>query len=107
MVEELTDNAFRYSYPGTPVEVRVFQGAESLILSVTNVGSDIPRKQYMGAGSGSGLRVRDTDSAGLGLSICRTIAEIYGGKLDIQNDASGATVSVLFPLLPSTSATNG
>lgn len=99
MVEELTDNAFRYSYPGTPVEVRVFHGVENLVLSVANVGSDIPCKRYMGAGSKRGARVRDTDSAGLGLSICRTIAEIHEGKLDIQNDAFGATVSVLFPLL--------
>jgi two-component system, LuxR family, sensor histidine kinase DctS len=39
------------------------------------------------------------DGLGLGLNICRTIAEAHGGRLSFRNrDRVGATFTVILPL---------
>jgi signal transduction histidine kinase len=44
-------------------------------------------------------RTKDTGGYGLGLSLCKTIMEAHGGKIEVQSTPQeGTTVSLYFPL---------
>ena len=101
VAEELTDNALKFSPLDTPVEVCVFCNEEGLTLAFTNVGTGVPFEKHAiaGAEAASNFRIRCQDGAGLGLSICEMIAELYEGKLEIRSDGSKTTISVVFPAI--------
>ena len=101
IVEELADNAFKFSPMDTPVEVRAVCDAAGLTLSVTNAGTNISLDKRTVAGDDleMDLHVRASDGAGLGLGICEMIAELYEGELNVRSDGSEITVSVVFPAI--------
>lgn len=104
LLSNLLDNAIRFTPAGGTVEVRAITAGETAILSVTDSGVGIaPRdlehvfdrffKADPARTHGSGIR-----SGGLGLSICRSIAESSGGTIGIASRVGkGTTVTVRLP----------
>jgi signal transduction histidine kinase len=104
VLDNLLENAARYSDAGSPVAVDVLVDGEEALVSVTNRGDLIPAAEleqifepfYRGANATkTGVR-----GAGLGLAISRGIMEAHGGKIWGENGADDATTFVLtLPLL--------
>jgi two-component system, sensor histidine kinase and response regulator len=101
IVEELLDNAFRYSTPGTPVQVQCVTDDERvLILSVGDQGRGMTRAQIaqMGAYMQFDREHYEQQGQGLGLTIAKRLAELYGGELAIESvPGLNTTVRVVLP----------
>lgn len=113
MLENLVDNALKYSPPDTPVEVLVRRQADQLVLAVRDRGRGItPRwrerifeafeRGDLGAspdafapaedgGSHPDHAPPDRRGAGVGLAVCRAIARAHGGEMHVRARAHGGS----------------
>ncbi|NEP42052.1 MAG: ATP-binding protein [Okeania sp. SIO2H7] len=87
IVEELLDNAFKFSSKGTPVILTTSVNEDIFILSVTNQGRGMTREQIarIGAYMQFERKLYEQQGSGLGLILCKYIAELFGGKLTIES----------------------
>ncbi len=103
-LDNLLDNAVKYSGPPdkVEVEVRLEQISGMIALRVRDRGIGIAREdldlifdRFHRVGSSL---VHDVKGSGLGLSIVRQIIEAHGGKIEVEsNPGEGSTFSLLFP----------
>jgi PAS domain S-box-containing protein len=105
VVQELLDNAVRYSPGGGPVEVSVWAGDELATVRVRDRGIGVPAEalprvfeRYFRA---SNVDVHGGISGlGLGLSLAHAIVELHGGTITMRSDeGNGSEVMVGLPLL--------
>ena len=96
----LVGNAVKASEPGQPVEVRAAEGGDTVTLTVADHGCGIPQSEisrvtepfYMVDKS----RARKQGGSGLGLALCKRIAEVHGSDLHIESTpGEGTRVSVI------------
>lgn len=102
-VRQLVQNAARYSPPGTPIRVSIrTEGGETLI-EVADGGPGVPAAMREAVFE----RFTDwrppgyegTEGIGLGLFICRRIAERHGGGASLEEGPAGGTMArVRLPL---------
>jgi len=100
MLNNLLDNAIRYTHPGGQVTARLTARNGNVSLSVEDNGPGIPAAErervferfYRVLGTG-------TEGCGLGLSIVREIAQKHGAKitLDAGRNGTGTLVRIEFP----------
>jgi signal transduction histidine kinase len=110
LVKNLLNNALCYTpADARPVQLSLtMQGNEALI-TVADYGAGMSASQVERATEpfyrADTARCRDTGGFGLGLYLCRRIAEAHGGRLDIQStEGEGTTVKVSLPLTAAVSA---
>jgi two-component system sensor histidine kinase MprB len=89
-VNNLLDNALKYSPHGTPVEVRL-QGGE---LTVRDHGAGISAQDlpYVFDRFYRGADARGRPGSGLGLAIVRQVIEQHGGTIAAERPADGGTL---------------
>ena len=96
----LVGNAVKASEPGQPVEVRAADNGDTVTLTVADHGFGIPQSEisrvtepfYMVDKS----RARKQGGSGLGLALCKRIAEVHGSDLHIESTpGEGTRVSVI------------
>lgn len=96
----LVGNAVKASEPGQPVEVQAADNGDTVTLTVADHGCGIPRSEisrvtepfYMVDKS----RARKQGGSGLGLALCKRIAEVHGSDLHIESTpGEGTRVSVI------------
>jgi signal transduction histidine kinase len=94
MVDELVDNAFKYSPAGTPVRIASSVQNGMFTLSIANQGRGMTAEQIanLGAYVQFERRVHEQQGSGLGLVIAMRLAELHGGKLTIESVLGGETV---------------
>lgn len=94
LLEELIDNAFKFSAPGTPVTITSQVTQNNFILSVSNQGRGMSAEQIaeIGAYMQFERKLYEQQGSGLGLSISQSIAEIYGGNLKIESLPNQQTI---------------
>jgi len=99
MLNNLLDNAIRYTQPGGQVTVRVAPDAHRVVLSVEDTGPGVHPSErervferfYRVLGTGA-------DGCGLGLAIVREIAQSHGADVSLSPGTHGGTlVTVAFP----------
>ncbi len=103
VVNQLLDNACKYSTPGSPITLRVSRQSNYVALRVLSKGNSIQPSEkqkvfdrfYRGA---NGHRM--APGSGLGLFVARKIALAHGGTLNLDNDYAAADGAVFCLTLP-------
>jgi signal transduction histidine kinase len=106
IISNLVDNALKYSPEGTPIVVSVAREGRGVTVSVTDRGQGIPAElhehifeRFYQVDQSS---TREKGGTGLGLYICRKLAEMLGGRLWLErSDTTGSTFSLWVPLASS------
>jgi len=99
----LLDNAIRYSPDGGKISLTLRREEEMAVISIVDTGigiseEDIPHifERFYRVDK---ARSRVENGAGLGLAICKYIAEIHGGRIEvISRLGEGSTFSVWLPI---------
>ncbi|HSY09625.1 MAG TPA: sensor histidine kinase, partial [Candidatus Dormibacteraeota bacterium] len=100
VVNELVQNAFKFSESGSPVRVTLAGTFNGISLSVTDQGRGFSTEQIrrIGAYAQFDRRMQDQQGLGLGLAIAKRLVELHGGMLAIEGEkGAGATVIAKFP----------
>lgn len=104
MMERLLLNLFSNSAKFTPrggrITVELKDEKPNAILSVTDTGCGIPPERLERLFSHyaqTGEEPRPHEGLGLGLPICRRIAEGHGGRIFVESGAGGTKVTVAIP----------
>jgi two-component system sensor histidine kinase/response regulator len=100
VVEELVQNAFKFSSANTPVVVKLVETDNTVTLTVSDTGRGFATEHInkVGAYMQFDRKLHEQQGLGLGLTIVRRLSEIHGGTLTIQSEkGSGTMVSIKFP----------
>ncbi len=105
LLENLIENALKYSPAESEVLVRAWQEGDTAHLSVTDHGIGIPAadlpRLFDRFHRGSNVDDRRFQGLGLGLFICRAIVEEHGGEISAESElGTGSTFHVVLPALP-------
>ncbi len=100
VIEELTDNAFKFSKPGTPVTLTAVVNDEAMVLSIADQGRGMTTEQIasMGAYMQFERKFYEQQGAGLGLAIAKRLVELHNGEFSITSTQQGTTVQMTLPL---------
>lgn len=105
LLRNLIDNALRHSSPeGTPAAptVTTQHRDDSIVLRVRDHGPGVDEAQLAHLGEAfyrtDSARQRSTGGFGLGLYLCRLVAQAHGGTLAARNAQPGLEVEVTLPL---------
>jgi len=92
VLEELLDNAFKFSEPGTFVHVKATVD-DTFKLRIMNSGRQMTSEQIasIGACTQFDRRFYQQHGLGMGLIIAKRITEVHGGQLTIQSDNNSKT----------------
>jgi two-component system, sensor histidine kinase and response regulator len=100
IVGELADNAFKFSDPGSPVDVRLSAENSDCVLSITDQGRGMRSDHVtqVGAYMQFERRFYEQQGSGLGLAIAKRLTELHGGTFNITSaPGRGTTVQVRLP----------
>jgi len=100
IVDELVQNAFKFSQPGSRVMVTLIDASGSTMLSVTNWGRGFSTEHItkVGAYMQFDRKMHEQQGLGLGLSIAKRLTELHGGTLTIESERGARTaVTVKLP----------
>ncbi|MGD0815346.1 MAG: response regulator [Verrucomicrobiota bacterium] len=100
LVEELVDNACKFSAPGTPIEVKGASQQTFWSLAVSNSGPGMSADQIARIGAFKQFWNGSTkpQGLGLGLALSQGIARLHGCEFTILSSADATTATVLVPL---------
>lgn len=107
ILDELLDNAFKFSEAGTPVQVRSTTANNTSTFWVCDRGRGMTSQQIANVGAYMQFERKfyEQQGSGLGLTIAKRLAELHGGSLTIESKPGlGATVGVTLPGGPLASA---
>ena len=101
ILEELIDNAFKFSAAGHPVTVRTLTDGVWTELIVTDAGRGMKPEHVANIGAYVQFerRIHEQQGSGLGLAIVTRLAELHGGHLSISSQP-GYAVTVQLPTEP-------
>jgi len=100
IVDELVQNAFKFSEAGQRVSVTLSGSPNGVLLSVTDQGRGFSTEHItkVGAYMQFDRKMQEQQGLGLGLVIAKRLAELHGGTLSIQSERGAATtVAVKLP----------
>jgi len=105
LIDNLVENALKYSSAESEVLVRAWRDSELAHITVADRGIGIPAADlphlFDRFHRGSNVDDRRFQGLGLGLYICRAIAQEHGGEISAESElGQGSTFHVVLPALP-------
>ena len=100
IVDELVQNAFKFSEAGTPVRVKLSETSGAIALSVSDQGHGFSNGQiaHIGAYMQFDRKIHEQQGQGLGLTIVKRFVELQGGTLFIESTKdAGSIVTAKLP----------
>lgn len=100
ILEELLDNALKFSDRKTPVTITTFTQDEWFILNITDEGRGFTDEQIQRVGAYMQFERKkyEQQGLGLGLAIVKGLVELHGGNLTIKSKiGEGTTILVKLP----------
>ena len=101
LVNEVVDNAFKFSEPGTPVRVLGTLAEDGYALTVKDEGYGMgaPQIREIDAYRQFDRDYNEQQGAGLGLALCQEICAAVDGTLEIQSSrGTGTSVHITIPV---------
>src|SRR5207249_2831704 len=103
VLENLLENAVKYSPDGGDITIKVWAQDDEAHLTVRDHGIGIPAEElpriFERFHRGANVNDRQFAGLGLGLFICRSIVEAHGGQVDAESTlGEGTSVHILLPL---------
>ena len=108
MLDNLIDNAIKYTPPGGLVSLSIRVDAEEIMLTVSDSGVGFDTTEHAHLFDrfyrSDKAAVRQTHGSGLGLSLVKAIVDGYGGHIQAHSEGlnQGSTFIVHFPRLQTT-----
>jgi signal transduction histidine kinase len=105
LLDNLLENASKYSGPGTPIVVRAWGEQTDAALAVEDCGCAIPREEIARVFEpfyrAESARRLGLSGVGLGLAVARRIAETHGGTITAESEPGrGSRFVVRLPRAP-------
>jgi signal transduction histidine kinase len=105
LVRNLLDNAIRYTPAGGRIDVELVPDDDYARFSVTDTGIGIPLKSQARVFERfyrvDEARSREHGGTGLGLAIVKHVADLYGGRVEVESEyGEGSTFTAYLPLAP-------
>jgi signal transduction histidine kinase len=103
IVDELLENAFKFSAPGSPVKVQSEPRDGWLVLRIADHGRGMKVEHIaeVGAYMQFERKIYEQQGSGLGLSVAKRLTELHQGELSIDSQIGvGTTVEVRLPRVP-------
>ena len=102
-MRNLLDNALRYGGRDKQgVQLRLRRTSAGLEIAVRDFGAGVPENQMERLADpfyrADAARQRSTGGVGLGLYLCRLVAQAHGGSLVLGNAQPGLRATVTLPL---------
>ncbi|MBA3873315.1 MAG: response regulator [Anaerolineae bacterium] len=97
IIEELVDNALKFSVAGTPIEItgKSKEGKYTICISDQGRGMTLEQMNRIGAYVQFERKMYEQQGLGLGLILAKRLAELYSGELTIASELGrGTTVSI-------------
>lgn len=101
IVEELVDNAFKFSEAGKPVRLSTSTSGNNFLLTVSDSGRGMTNEQLSSIGPHMQFdrKTYEQQGSGLGLIIAKRLTELLGGQMSLDSQAGhGTTVRVTFAM---------
>ena len=101
VLDNLLNNACKYSLPGTRVYVSLQQNAQEAVITFKNISKtalNIPSEELMERFV-RGDSSRNTEGSGLGLSIAQSLTELMHGSMKLEIDGDLFKVTLRFPMI--------
>jgi signal transduction histidine kinase len=100
VVDELAQNAFKFSDPGSAVRVTLSEAFNAITFSISDQGRGFSTEQItrVGAYMQFDRTMQEQQGLGLGLVIAKRLVALHGGTLSIVSEpSSGAVIAAKFP----------
>ena len=99
IADELLENAFKFSEPGTEVNLKARPEGDQYVIEITNYGRGMSEDQIKTIGAYMQFErfFHEQQGTGLGLVIAKRLTELYGGTLSINSipdDFTTVTISL-------------
>jgi signal transduction histidine kinase len=103
LTRNLIDNAIQHGAPASmPPEVLISANAVQIKIVVRDFGKGVESNQLAKLGlpfyRADSARLRATGGVGLGLYLCKLVAQAHGGELSFENAQPGLKVTVVIPV---------
>ncbi|QSX09010.1 HAMP domain-containing histidine kinase [Alkalibacter rhizosphaerae] len=100
VIQNLMDNALKYSMPGTRIFLDLTTNQDESIVSLKNTAGyemDFTKEEILQRFN-RGDSSRTTEGSGLGLSIAESFTKVCGGDFDLEIDGDQFKITLRFPI---------
>ena len=98
MLTHLASNALIHGSPTEPIQLRLSDGGQTVLMELHNRGNPIPREEFTRIFEPFRQQSKTHGGLGLGLYIVREIVREHGGTIDLESsELDGTTFRVTLP----------